>query len=71
MPKKRKTRKEKEKVVYHLESALLGQVKKREQRVKEEFAYLEAKYIKKDLLKTFWYSVLVFGLILAAKKYLG
>jgi len=68
---KKRTRKEKERVKYHLEGSLLRTQAKWQEKDKQEFAYLEAKYIKKDLTKTFVYSLLMLLILFLAKWYLG
>ncbi len=71
MPAKRKTRKQKERIKYHLEGNLLRHHQKIEAQEKQAFSYLEAKYVKKDLLKTFTYSLLMLGILFLAKRYLN
>ncbi len=71
MPTKRKTRKQKERIQYHLETNLLQVQHRWQTKDRQEFAYLEAKYIKKDLLKTFFYSLLMLAILLIAKWRLG
>ena len=68
---KKKTRKEKERIKYHLEGILLKQKEKMQERDREEFGYLEAKYIRKDLIKTVVYSLVILGLIFVAKRFFG
>ena len=36
-----------------------------------EFGYLSSEYVVKDLTKTFVYTVVVVGLLILAKQYLG
>lgn len=64
---RKKTRKEKEKVRYHLKSTLLNVEKKWEEKDKSEFAYLEARFVKKDLIKTVVYSLLMLMILLVAR----
>ena len=71
MTAKRRTRKEKERVRYHLEGTLLKSQQRWVEQDKKEFAYLEAKYIKKDLTKTVVYSLLMLGILWLAKWYLS
>ncbi len=64
---KKRTRKEKERVRYHLEGALLDVEKKWKEKDKSEFAYLEARYVKKDLIKSAVYVVLMLMILLVAR----
>lgn len=59
MVKKRKTRSEKVASTYRLRSVLIKTTERRKKRDIEEFAYLSSSYVKKDLLKTVGFSVLI------------
>lgn len=71
MPKKRKTKEEKVKSGYRLENFKLQVTETSARRDVQEFAYLGKDYVRKDLTKTFVFSLIIVGLLILAKKYLG
>ncbi|MEI6690834.1 MAG: hypothetical protein WCL07_03750 [bacterium] len=66
-----KTREEKIKSSYRLANFKITEGAKREEKDIAEFAYLDASFVKKDLFKTIVVSIIMVGIIVAAKKYLG
>jgi len=71
MTKQRKTREEKIRSQYRLENFSLQVKETRERRDKEEFGYLASEYVSRDLMKTLVFTIVIVGLLLFAKKYLG
>lgn len=71
MAKKRKTKAEKIATGYRLKDFHLKVEEQREKKDASEFSYLSKEYVGKDLTKTVIYSVLIVGLLLLAKSYLG
>ena len=71
MSKKKKTREEKIKSSYRLKNFNLNLGETQAKKDVEEFAYLKKDFVKKDLMKTVIFSVLIVLLLVLAKKYLG
>ncbi len=71
MPKSRKTREEKAKSAYRLEGFRIKASERAEEKDKEEFGYLSSEYVVRDLTKTVVFSVIIVGLLAAAKIFLG
>jgi hypothetical protein len=71
MPKKRKTKEEKIKSGYRLENFKLNAEVREVRKEVEEFGYLDKNYVRRDLTRTIIFSLVIVGLLLAAKLYLG
>lgn len=70
MPKTRKTREEKIKSQYRLQNFRLAAAERTEVKDANEFAYLSSEYVVKDLSRTFLFTLIVVGILVAAKFYL-
>ena len=71
MPSKRKTKEEKVKSRYRLQGFRLQESERVERKEQSEFGYLSKEYVRKDLIKTVIYSVVIVGMLLLAKQYFG
>ncbi len=68
---RKKTKEEKVRSSYRLQNFKLQVAERAEQRDIDEFGYLAKKYVTKDLLRTFVFSLIVVFLIVAAKIWFG
>lgn len=68
---KRKTRTEKIESGYRLQNFVLKAKERAEVKDRTEFGYLANEYVVKDLTRTAIYTLVIVGLLLVAKKYLG
>ncbi|MFH1244847.1 MAG: hypothetical protein V1487_04745 [bacterium] len=66
-----KTRAEKIRSGYRLQNFKLAEGARREVKDASEFGYLSSEYVLKDLRKTVLYSLVIVGLLVMAKRYLG
>ena len=71
MIKKRKTLEEKIKTGYRLQDFRLQVTERIEKKDASEFGYLSSEFVVRDLTKTVVFSVVIVGLLLLAKNYLG
>ncbi|KKU44888.1 MAG: hypothetical protein UX62_C0046G0015 [Microgenomates group bacterium GW2011_GWA2_46_7] len=71
MSKVRKTREEKIQSGYRLQNFRLAEEARREVKDASEFGYLSSEYVLKDLRKTIIFSLLIMGILVMAKRYLG
>lgn len=71
MVKKKKTKAEKVRSGYRLQNFRLKAEEQMERKEAQEFGYLSKEYVKKDLTKTILFSLVIVGLLVAAKYYLG
>ncbi len=71
MPKQRKTKEEKAKSQYRLQNFTLAAAERTENKDASEFGYLSNKYVFQDLTRTGIYTVIVVGILILAKKFLG
>ena len=69
--KKRKTREEKIQSGYRLKNFKLAASERTAVKDANEFGYLSSKYVVKDLSKTLMYTVIILGLLLWVKRFLG
>ena len=68
---RQKTREEKIKSSYRLQNFKLHAAEKQQEKDSNEFGYLSSHYVVKDLTKTLVFSLVIIGLLLFAKSYLG
>ncbi|GAB4026941.1 MAG: hypothetical protein Fur0011_3800 [Candidatus Microgenomates bacterium] len=68
---RQKTKEQKIKSAYRLKNFKLQLKEKQEEKDRNEFGYLSSHYIVQDLTKTAIYSIIIVGLLLIAKRYLG
>lgn len=68
---KKKTKEEKIKSTYRLKNFKVQVAEVQARKDVEEFSYLSKDYVRKDLSKTAFFSLIVIILLLVAKKYLG
>lgn len=68
---KRKTREEKVKSGYRLQNFRLQAVERAREKDINEFGYLSSEYVVGDLRRTLLYTLIILGLIVVAKQYLG
>jgi len=68
---RQRTREEKIKSSYRLQNFKLHAVEKQQEKDSNEFGYLASHYVVKDLTKTLFFSLVILGLLLAARSYLG
>jgi hypothetical protein len=66
-----KTREEKIRSTYRLQNFRLQAAERQVARDTNEFGYLSSHYVVADLTKTLLYSLIILGLLLAAKSYLS
>lgn len=66
-----KTKEEKIKSAYRLQNFRLQVAERVAVKDANEFGYLASNYIVKDLTKTGIFTLLILGLLLLAKRYLG
>ncbi len=69
--KKRKTKEEKIQSGYRLKNFKLATSERTTAKDASEFGYLSSEYVVKDLVKTVVYTLVIVGLLVLAKKYLG
>lgn len=62
MTKKRKTKSDKIKIQYRLKDITIGDENRRERKSQDSFSYLSSDYIKRDLLRTVGFSVVIIGI---------
>lgn len=68
---RKKTREEKVKSAYRLQNFRLQAEERVAVKDASEFGYLSSNYVVKDLTKTGIFTLLILGLLLLAKRYLG
>ena len=71
MAKTRKTRAEKVASGYRLQNFKLQTGQRAEVKDASEFGYLSSEYVVKDLTKTGIFTLVIVGLLILAKRYLG
>lgn len=67
---KKKTREEKIRSAYRLQNFRLKVEDSRTKKDVEEFGYLSKTYVRKDLMKTVIFSVIILTLLLLSKRFL-
>lgn len=69
--KQRKTRAEKIQSGYRLQNFRIAEAERVAVKDANEFGYLSSEYVMKDLRKTVIFSLVIVGLLVVAKKWLG
>ena len=70
MSKTRKTKAQKIQSGYRLQNFRLAAAERTEVKDANEFAYLSSEYVVKDLSRTFLFTLIVVGILVAAKVFL-
>lgn len=68
---RQKTREEKIKSSYRLQNFKLHAAEKQQEKDSNEFGYLSSHYVIGDLVKTFFFSVVILILLFVARSYIN